>query len=347
VGGGIIGCAIAFELSRRGADVTVLEASRTGGATQASAGILAPYTEAHDGGPLFDLTVRGLAAYDGFVAQVRESSGIAFEYRRSGTIEVAEDEERAAGLRRRVGDRLMWLDPAALRQLVPDVMSSAIGGLHCAVHGYVASRAFLEALSQAARRCGARFEEGSAVEQITLSDTSLSVRAGGVDLEFDRVVLSAGAWTPDLDPIGVLRGRISPLRGQLLRLAAGDLRIGPVLWSRRCYLVPWEDGTVLVGATSEDAGFEVRATADGVRDLLVAATELVPALSSATFLGVQVGLRPASTEGMPILGPSPRDPRIIYAAGHYRNGVLLAPLTACLIAEYIFTNAVDPSFDTT
>jgi glycine oxidase len=334
VGGGIIGCAIAFELSRRGADVTVFEASTIGsGATHASAGILAPYTEAHEGGDLFELTVRGLSAYPDFVAAVRDRSAVGFEYRRSGTIEVAEDGERAQALRARAGGELAWLDAVALRQLVPDVMPDAIGGLHCPLHGYVTVRAFVAALADGAARCGARFQNGARVEQIAPSGPSLSVRVGGVDHPFERVILSAGAWTPGLDPTGRLRDRIKPVRGQLVRLALKGVHIGPVLWSRRCYVVPWEDGTVLVGATSEDAGFEVRATAEGVRDLLLAGTQVVPSLSSASFM-----------DGMPLLGPSPSEPRIIYAAGHYRNGVLLAPLTARLIADHVFTNAVDSSF---
>lgn len=347
VGGGIIGCAIAFELSRRGADVTVFERGEVGaGATQASAGILAPYTEAHAGGPLFDLAVRGLEAYDDFVAHVREGSAIAFEYRRSGTIEVAEDAERAALLRARSGPGLTWLEATELRHRVPSVTSAALGGLHCAQHAWVGVRGFIAALADAARRRGARLQTESPAERIAFEKSGVSVRVSGEDHRFDRVVLCAGAWTPDLDPLDVCRGRIVPVRGQLLRLVAKDVRIGPILWSRSCYLVPWEDGTVLVGATSENAGFDVRATADGVKDLLVAATDLVPALGSATFSEVAVGLRPGAPDGMPILGPS-RDPRLIYAAGHYRNGILLAPLTARLIADHVFTNAVDPSFERT
>ena len=347
VGGGIIGCAIAFELARRGGDVTLFESGEIGsGATHASAGILAPHTEAHAGGPLFELTVLGLAVYDEFVARVRESAAPGFEYRRSGTIEVAEDPERARALRARAGQGLAWLEAEELRRLVPAVMPDALGGLHCHEHGYVGVRGFVIALADAAHRRGASLRTQSPVDRITLSAAGPILRVRDQDHLFDRTILSAGAWTPDLDPQGVLRGRITPVRGQLLRLIAKEVRIGHVLWSRSCYLVPWDDGTVLVGATSEDAGFEVRATAAGVRDLLVAATALVPALASATFSEVLVGLRPGASDGMPILGPS-RDPRLISAAGHYRNGVLLAPLTARLIADHVFTNAVDPSFEGT
>ena len=130
VGGGIIGCAIAFELASRGAAVSLFESGEIGsGATQASAGILAPYTEAHEGSALFELTVRGLAAYDDFVVRVRERSAIPFEYRRSGTVEVAEDPERARDLKSRAGAGLIWLDAGELRQVVPAVSSGALGGL--------------------------------------------------------------------------------------------------------------------------------------------------------------------------------------------------------------------------
>ena len=119
-----------------------------------------------------------------------------------------------------------------------------------------------------------------------------------------------------------------------------------MLWGRSCYIVPWEDGTLLVGATSEDVGFDERATASGVRGLLAAAEELLPGSADATFVDVRVGLRPASASGVPILGPGP-DPRVLYAVGHYRNGVLLAPLTARVLADAILENRQDPVFVTT
>jgi len=115
-----------------------------------------------------------------------------------------------------------------------------------------------------------------------------------------------------------------------------------VIWSSRCYLVPWDDGTLLLGATVEEAGFDERATAAGVRDLLDAACELVPHAWSAGFRGARVGLRPASRDGLPIIGPSSVVPNLVYAAGHYRNGVLLAPLTAQLVADAMLDNRIDP-----
>jgi glycine oxidase len=350
VGAGIVGTAVAFELSRRGARVTVLE-SRTlgGGATQASAGLLAPYAEAHAGGPLFDLTVRGLAAYDAFVAEVRAASPLTFEYRNSGTLEIADTHSRLEELRVRMGAPwartagLAWLAPSELRARTPYLREDALGALWCGSHGHVAVGAFTQAIADGAKRLGAVFEWGRQVTSIDPGTEAIRIVVSGEPRMFDRAVLCAGAWAPSLDPIGSLKGRITPVRGQLIRLALPDLQLPHVVWGACCYIVPWEDGTLLVGATSEDVGFDERTTLEGVRRMLVAAEELVPRLSSATFDGVRVGLRPATGGGVPILGPS-RDPRILYAAGHFRNGVLLAPLTARVIGDYVFGGAMDPAF---
>lgn len=353
VGAGIIGCAVAFELARRHADVTVFDARDVaGGATHASAGILAPYTEAHVGGPLFDLAVRGLQAYDAFVERVRATSTLPFEYRRSGTLEIAEDDGRAGELRARLSAAwagsagLRWLDPDALRAQAPSVTASAVGALWCPVHAHVTVGTFVAAIADAARTLGARIHARAPVSRIEPGSSGVDLYVLGRRRTFDRVVLASGAWTPSIDPLGRTAGRIRPVRGQLVRLVSPAAAVHAVVWGRSCYIVPWEDGTLLVGATSEDVGFEERATAEGVRGLLAAAQELIPALGSATFDGVRVGLRPASTDGMPLLGPG-EDPRLVYASGHFRNGILLAPLTAQLIAAYILANARDPAFSTT
>lgn len=341
VGAGIIGCSVAFELARRGIDVTVFDGRPVGGgATQASAGILAPYTEAHGGGPLFDLTVRGLQAYDAFVAAVRSVSDVSFEYRRSGTLEIAEDEERAAMLRNRLlapwasAAGLRWLDPGELHATAPSVNSTSLGALQCLAHGHIAVQAFLAAIADAGRRLGARIRDGLRVDRLELADRRVLLHNAGHVEAYDRVILCAGAWTPGIDPIGDSTNRIRPVRGQLVKLAAPGGVVPSVLWGRSCYIVPWTDGTLLVGATEEDVGFDERATVEGVRGLMDAAETLVPGLGSATFIEVRVGLRPASAEGVPIVGPG-LDPRVVYATGHYRNGILLAPLTAQLIADQI------------
>jgi len=166
-------------------------------------------------------------------------------------------------------------------------------------------------------------------------------------LTANAVVLAAGSWSTQIDIEGVAaRIPVRPVRGQLLRLGWVGPPLRRVTWGDRCYLVPWDDGTVLVGATVEEAGFDERATVAGVRELLDAACELVPNAVTAGFLGARVGFRPASPDDLPIIGPSRLMPGLMYASGHFRSGILLAPLTARLVADAILDDAVDPAMRT-
>jgi glycine/D-amino acid oxidase-like deaminating enzyme len=155
-----------------------------------------------------------------------------------------------------------------------------------------------------------------------------------------RAIVAAGSWSGPLvnDPSAV-----RPVRGQLLRLRWNGPAISHVLWSDRCYVVPWTDGTLLVGATVEDVGFDERATVEGVRELLDAACELLPGARDATFLQARAGLRPAAADGVPIIGYAPEDDAIVYATGHFRNGILLAPLTASIVADLVVDGREDPA----
>ena len=154
---------------------------------------------------------------------------------------------------------------------------------------------------------------------------------------------AAGSWSGEIAIDGIVaRVPVRPVRGQLLTLAWTGTPLRRVTWSSRCYLVPWDDGTLLVGATVEDAGFDERATVAGVRDLLDAASEIVPHAWSAGFKGVRVGLRPATADELPVIGASERAPNVMYATGHFRNGVLLAPLTATLVADAMIDGRNDP-----
>jgi glycine oxidase len=342
IGDGIIGWSIAFELARRAVDVTVFSAGLHGSATAASAGILAPDVEAHAGEPLLELGRRGLALYDDFVRRLQAATAIPFEYRRAGTLEVADDDDRRETLSSTPQISVSrWVDAASLREMAPNVRHDAHGARLCERHGYVVVSSFTAALEDAAVRAGASVIQAPA-HSVQPGHRRVTIVADQ-DRDFDSVVLAAGAWTPRVDPLSRTSTSVRPVRGQLVRLRSGRLRGGPILWGRDCYIVPWQDGTVLVGATAEDAGFEVRATASGVRGLLAAAEKLVPALADASFVDVRVGLRPGCTEGLPILGPAD-DPRIVYATGHFRNGVLLAPLTAKLVAEYILEGVEDAAF---
>jgi glycine oxidase len=198
------------------------------------------------------------------------------------------------------------------------------------------------AASTAACRKGATFVEHSRVTRISRTNNHIDVETDRGPLHADAVVLAAGSWSGfiDVDAL-VQRVPVDPIRGQLLQLAWNGPRLRRVIWSPHCYLVPWDDGTVLVGATVEHAGFEERTTVAGVRALIEAACAIAPAARDAGFVSARAGLRPGTSDELPILGLSTIVPNLMYATGHYRSGVLLAPLTAQLVADTLLDHRVD------
>jgi glycine oxidase len=310
--------------------------------------VLAPYIEAHDREPLFALTVRSLEMYDRFVKEAADESGVTIEYRRCGTLEVATDRaaaERLKAIATTIGDPTLmhWLEAPAARREEQGLAESIEGALLVPHHGYVAVAALTEALAWAALRHGAQLEAAHRVTGVRSEGQGLAVLTeDGSVWPAEQVVVAAGSWSGQIGAGDTTTAPVRPVRGQLLRLRWSGHLLSRVVWGPDCYVVPWENGTVLVGATVEDVGFDERATAAGVRDLLEAVCELLPDAWRASFIEARVGLRPATADGLPIIGRSQELPRMVYATGHYRNGILLAPLTAHLIAELIVEGREDP-----
>lgn len=355
IGAGVIGSACAFELAVAGARVTVFDARRVGqGASQASAGVLCPYIEGHDDRPLRSLGRRSLDLYDAFVQRLQDTSSLVVQYSRGGTLEIALEDEHAANLQRSVtqlaaeGVAAHWLDATELCHVEPLAAAGALGGLLIDMHGFVGVPELTDALAAAAMRLGARVALETRVISISPSaDGRIVVHTENGPSVADRVVLAAGSWATQVRIAGVTAPLgVRPVRGQLLHLAwQTEQPLRHVLWGSDCYIVPWHNGRVLVGATVEEAGFDERATAAGVRDLLEAGCALVPRLWQASFEEARVGLRPGSPDGLPIVGVSQVVPGLIYATGHYRNGVLLTPLTAALVKGLIFGDSSDPALE--
>ena len=350
VGAGIVGCAIAYELAARGARVTIIDSRGVGsGATRASAGILAPYIEGHLA-PLRTLGALSLAMYDDFVDRAAADSGHDVEYQRTGTLQVAVtgDEARALCESARtladLGVAQRMLDGSEARTLEPQLHAGVVAGLLLHEHGYVAANALTRALVAAAMKHGASLTTSRALS-VRGGDTPEVVTADGT-LPADAVVIAAGSWSGSLAggraPERNMAQAIRPIRGQLLRLRLASPPASRVIWGSGCYLVPRRDGTVLAGATVEDVGFDETATASGVQHLLAESTKLLPALRQAAFEGVRVGLRPMTEDELPAIGHSTTDRHVFYASGHYRNGVLLAPLTAALIADLLLDGRERP-----
>jgi glycine oxidase len=344
VGAGIVGSAIAHELAARGATVRLLDARGVGlGATRASAGMLAPHIEGHLPA-LLDLATRSLAMYDRFVHRVEEDSGQTIEYERRGTLQAALDDQEADALAasavalNAAGIEHELLDGPGVRRVEPSVAARAQAGLLLPGQGYVRASQLTDALVAAALARGVLFET-AAVERIESRSSGVVVTTSFGALDADAVVVASGTWSIPSSPLPA--PPVRPIRGQLLHLTLDAAPASRVVWGRRCYLVPWRDGSVLVGATSEDVGFDERSTAEGVAGLLEAALQLMPSLARAGFREVRVGLRPRGVDELPHIGRSEM-PGVFYALGHYRNGVLLAPLTAAAVADLVLDGRTRP-----
>lgn len=345
VGAGVVGCAIAHELASRGARVRVLDGRGPGaGATRASAGILAPHIEGYDP-VLHALCVRSLAMYDEFVRRVMHDADLQVEYARTGTLQVALTSDEAARLEQTArtlsgaGVEYELLDAADARRAEPAIAPHVRLALHIPVQGYVTPIELTRALVAAAMRHGAAFDVGSALA--VHGGTGVRLRTPEGVIESDAVIVAAGSWSASIDGVQPDSGAMKPIRGQLLQLRLPDRPAQRVIWGADCYLVPRRDGTILAGATVEDVGFDEHATSSGVQYLLESAMALMPALRDSTFEEVRVGLRPMTRDELPVLGASSTMPNVFYATGHYRNGVLLAPLTARLVAELVLERRTD------
>lgn len=353
IGAGVIGSAVADAMARRKADVTVLDMRGPGrGASQASAGILAPYTEAERDSPLLALGRRSLDMFDDFIDGVRDRSGRPVEYARSGTLEVALDEsdrerlETAGQWLASAGVAAQWLDASAVRQFEPTVSDEALGGLFVERHGFLNVPALVDALVHSARFAGASFESMAEAAVVSPSKNGVEVRSGDRRWSADAAVLAAGTWSGRVKVDGARSVRVRPVRGQLLHLGWRDGQPpSRVVWGPGCYTVPWTDGTLLVGATVEEAGFDETSTVAGVRSLASSVERLLPRASNASLREIRVGLRPAMADGLPAVGPLAE--HVTAATGHYRNGILLTPLTADVVARLVLDRDSDPMLSAT
>ncbi len=343
VGGGVIGASVAFHLAREGIDVLLLEREALGsGASGAAAGMLTPSGEASDRGPFFHWALRSLRRFPALCAELLERSGVDPEFVRSGTLHLALDEPEARSLRERIarlGEAdMVWLEAEAARQAEPQIAPDCVGAVWSPEDGHVRSPLLARAYAAAAQQLGARIETG--VEVVGLlrdGDRVTGVATASARHAAPRVVLCAGAWSglrgawgEDLPTLPV-----SPVRGQILSLESPPRPLSTIVWGLGGYVVPKRDGSVVVGATEEEAGFDVRVTGDGLRRMLDLGPRLVPALADCTFHSAWAGLRPRAAGGLPLIGPLPGVEGLAVATGHFRNGVLLSPITGELVAGWV------------
>ncbi|MGO9319753.1 MAG: glycine oxidase ThiO [Solirubrobacteraceae bacterium] len=351
VGGGIIGLAIAWRACQAGMSATVLERDLAGqGTSHVAAGMLAPVAEVEfgeSGGRLLELGLRSASMWPAFASELEAGTGVSVGLLRTGTLLAARDDddarelERQLDFRRSLGLAVRRLRPSEARELEPALAPTVRLALEAPDDHSVDPRLVLTALRHACESAGVELREHARVARVEIDGGGdRGERVSGVTLEdgerlaAGQVVLAAGPWSERID--GLPQGAVVPVRpvkGQILRLRdpAGAGLLQRVLRFRGGYLVPRGDGGYVLGATVEEQGFRLAPTAGGVYELLRDARELVPGISELEIEELSVGLRPGTPDNAPAIGRG-AVPGLIWATGHYRNGILLAPLTAELVA---------------
>ena len=352
IGGGVIGLAVAWRAAQRGHRVCVLERGELGvGASHVAAGMLAPVTEADAGElALLALGLRSARAWPGFAADLERAAGVDPGLRRSGALVVARDRDEAEALERELALRLdlglevQRLLPSAARRLEPALAPTVRLALDVPGDHSADPRALVLALAQAARRAGVTLRTGARVQRIECRRGRLAGvgLAGGEVVRAARVVVAAGAWSGNID--GLPRIPLRPVKGQILRLRdpAGAGLLERIVRFEGGYLVPRGDGRYVLGATMEERGFDTTVTAGGLYELLRDAGELVPGVQEMVVEEMSAGLRPATPDNAPVLGPADELAGLHWATGHHRNGILLAPVTADLVVGGLGETGLDP-----
>ena len=362
VGAGLVGQCCAWCAAADGARVAIVDRSAPPAeATRVAAGMLAPVGELAFGEErLIELTVEAARGYPRFVAELEEAASIDTGYRRCGALHVALDRDEAAELRRahdlqrELGLEAEWLSPSRCRTLEPGLAPSFHGGVHAPGEAAVDPRALSRGLSVAMESAGVEIWSEREPAELLLSGGAVAgLRLGaGEELRAPALVVATGAragadaWLPE-----EARPPVRPVKGQILELGveAGEPVCERIVASERVYAVPRPDGRLIVGATVEERGFDRSVTAGGVLELLREGYRMLPDIAELRLIEAAAGLRPGSPDNLPLVGDGALD-GLLLATGHYRNGVLLAPLTGELISERLAQGedweppaAVDPA----
>jgi glycine oxidase len=342
VGAGLVGLACAWRAAQRGLSVLVIERGEpASGASGVAAGMLAPVTEADFGEEaLLRLNLAGREVWPGFAAELEERTGLPTGYRETGALVVAADRDDAEELRRHhsfqrsLGLDAEWLPPSRCRRLEPGLSPRIGGGILAPQDGHVDPPAVARALRAALEAAGGELSTGVEVKGLRVDGGRVTgVRTAAGEVAAGAVVIAAGAWSPRVAEGPPVR----PVKGQILELRARPGVPEPlerIVRTPRCYLLARGDGRVVLGATVEEQGFDTAVTADGVYRLLEAAWEVLPDVGELELMRARAGLRPGSPDNAPFVGPGEPE-GLVWATGHYRNGVLLAPITGAGVARLL------------
>lgn len=343
IGGGLIGLSLAVELKLRGATVTVLSRNQQEAAGLVGAGMLAPQAEQIPSGPMLDLCLRSRALYNDWTRKLEEMTGLETGYWPCGILAPVYERPDCTTLPQTPETPSYWLERDAILHQQPGLGNDVVGGWWFPQDAQVDNRrGLIKTLQTAAQELGVTIIEGITVEKIVTSPDQkvTEVQTNQGIFRADHYILTTGAWSGELLSIPVY-----PRKGQMLSVRVPDdfksLPLQQVLFGSNIYIVPRRDGLIVIGATSEPVGFTTGLTPQGVETLLSDAIRLYPILKEFPIQEFWWGFRPETPDLFPILGPSSWD-NLTLAVGHYRNGILLAPVTAQLIANWVLNAQSDP-----
>ena len=353
IGGGVIGLGIGWQLAKSGVAVTIYERGQAGrGASWAAAGMLGPIAEAHsDELDLLKLSNQSLARYPEWVDELESETKMPIGYRAEGTLIIGIEDDDAYQLRhsynliQALELKVEWLDGQEARKIESALSPHVTAAIRCETDHQVDNRLMGQALRSAYEERGGVLHQNSAVERIVIENgTAIGVQTQDGFQAADVCVLAAGCWSGQIGGLpDAIIPPVRPVKGQMLALRMREgtmldnvIRTVKARYPMPVYLVPRTDGRLIVGATTEELGFDTDLTVGGVYELLHGACEAVPGIYELPLIETWTGLRPGSTDNAPILGKTPVE-NLIYATGHYRNGILLTPITAYEISDLILT----------
>ncbi len=358
IGGGIIGCAIAYYLRKSGVEVTVVEKGDIGAeASSAAAGLLAPLGSLSGPGPLADLLLASWSIYPALVPELEQASGVHLAYEQSGSLRVARNPKNIDNLRKRItawqplGLKMQWLTGDEARQrealLAPDISAA----IYAPEEAQVKAPHVVKAFARAATNLGAKLCAHHNVIGMDFHRNKVTrvCTDQGLEIACEHVIVATGAWTRNLERLLDISLPVEPQRGQILTLKQPSSPPSPpspppplkhIIFGEAIYLAPKNNGTIVVGATKEEVGFEKHLTAGGIGWLLSTAVRLLPGLEGAAIDQMWAGLRPKTPDNLPILGNAPSLENVILAVGHGSIGIMLSAITGKSIAELVTTGHV-------
>jgi glycine oxidase len=353
VGGGINGSSIAYQLSKLGKKVVILEKGTLAcEASSAAAGMLAAQAEIEHDGPFFQMALKSQAMFPSIANELLEYAGIDIEFVNKGMLKIAETEELASELKDQVlfqqnwDSGIQWLDATQVREMEPALAPTVAGAMFLPNDGHVQPAKLSLAFAKAAEHFGAEIRENTEVLSfIYENDVVKGVNTSAGAVYCEQVVAAAGAWASDLMKNTGINITVYPVKGECFSVKPDKPIIHTTIFSdKRCYFVPKQNGEIYIGATVVENTFDKQVTAGGISTLVEQAVKLIPQLKDAPWERVWAGLRPQTGDGIPYIGEHPDIKGLFVAAGHYRNGILLSPLTGKLAAQLLTGQVEDEQF---